>query len=58
MEDNPSNIAFRCDLVETCPASSLLTAPTAEIGLELIGLSAAALLKDTRAPGMPGSTAT
>ena len=36
VEDNPSNIAFMRELVEDLASVELLTAPTAEIGLELI----------------------
>ncbi|HET7505071.1 MAG TPA: PAS domain S-box protein, partial [Kofleriaceae bacterium] len=36
VEDNPSNIAFMRDLIEDLPSVELLTAPTAEIGIELI----------------------
>ncbi len=55
VEDNPSNIAFMRDLLEELPSVELLTAPTAEIGLELIRshLPAVAIL-DINLPGMSG----
>ena len=36
VEDNPSNIAFMRELLEELPSVELLTAPTAEIGIELV----------------------
>ena len=36
VEDNPANLAFMRELVRDLPSVELLTAPTAEIGLEVI----------------------
>jgi PAS domain S-box-containing protein len=55
VEDNPSNIAFMRDLVEDLPSVELLTAPTAEIGLELIrGRQPKVVIMDINLPGMSG----
>jgi PAS domain S-box-containing protein len=55
VEDNPSNIAFMRDLVEELPSVELLTAPTAEIGLELIrGRRPKVVIMDINLPGMSG----
>jgi PAS domain S-box-containing protein len=55
VEDNPSNIAFMRDLVEELPSVELLTAPTAEIGLELIrGHLPDVVIMDINLPGMSG----
>jgi PAS domain S-box-containing protein len=55
IEDNPSNIAFMRDLVEDLPAVELLTAPTAEIGLELIrSHRPQVVIMDINLPGMSG----
>jgi CheY-like chemotaxis protein len=55
VEDNPSNIAFMRDLMEELPSVALLTAPTAEIGLELIRAHLpAAVIMDINLPGMSG----
>ncbi|MGH9884277.1 MAG: PAS domain-containing hybrid sensor histidine kinase/response regulator [bacterium] len=55
VEDNPSNIAFMRELVEDLPSVELLTAPTAEIGLELIrGRLPKAVILDINLPGMSG----
>jgi PAS domain S-box-containing protein len=55
IEDNPSNIAFMRDLVEDLPSVELLTAPTAEIGLELIrSHSPQVVIMDINLPGMSG----
>jgi PAS domain S-box-containing protein len=55
IEDNPSNIAFMRDLVEDLPSVELLTAPTAEIGLELIRAHAPqVVIMDINLPGMSG----
>jgi PAS domain S-box-containing protein len=55
VEDNPSNIAFMRELVEELPSVELLTAPTAEIGLELIrGRLPKVVIMDINLPGMSG----
>jgi PAS domain S-box-containing protein len=55
IEDNPSNIAFMYDLVEDLPSVELLTAPTAEIGLELIrSHRPKVVIMDINLPGMSG----
>jgi PAS domain S-box-containing protein len=55
VEDNPSNIAFMRELVEELPSVELLTAPTAEIGLELIrGRRPKVVIMDINLPGMSG----
>ncbi len=55
VEDNPSNIAFMRELVEELPSVELLTAPTAEIGLELIrARQPKVVIMDINLPGMSG----
>jgi PAS domain S-box-containing protein len=55
VEDNPSNIAFMRELVEELPSVELVTAPTAEIGLELIrGRLPRAVIMDINLPGISG----
>ena len=55
VEDNPSNIAFMRDLMEELPSIELVTAPTAEIGLELVRAHQPALvILDINLPGMSG----
>ena len=55
IEDNPSNIAFMRELLDELPSIELLTAPTAEIGLELIRARRPdAVLLDVNLPGMSG----
>ena len=55
VEDNPSNIAFMRDLMTDLPGVELLTAPTAEIGLELIRARVPRLvIMDINLPGMSG----
>jgi PAS domain S-box-containing protein len=55
VEDNPSNIAFMRDLVEDLPSVELLTAPTAEIGIELVrSHRPRAVIMDINLPGMSG----
>ncbi|HZJ62520.1 MAG TPA: PAS domain S-box protein [Kofleriaceae bacterium] len=55
VEDNPSNIAFMRELVGDLPSVELLTAPTAEIGLELIrGRLPKVVIMDINLPGMSG----
>ncbi|MGE0402583.1 MAG: PAS domain S-box protein [Kofleriaceae bacterium] len=55
VEDNPSNIAFMQDLMEELPNVELVTAPTAEIGLELIrARQPRVVIMDINLPGMSG----
>jgi CheY-like chemotaxis protein/anti-sigma regulatory factor (Ser/Thr protein kinase) len=55
IEDNPSNIAFMRDMVGDFPHVELLTAHTAEIGLELCRARRPALvILDINLPGMNG----
>jgi PAS domain S-box-containing protein len=55
IEDNPSNIAFMHDLIEDLPSVELLTAPTAEIGIELIRTHRPhVVIMDINLPGMSG----
>jgi len=55
VEDNPSNIAFMRDVIEDLPSVELLTAPTAEIGLELIRARLpAVVIMDINLPGISG----
>ena len=55
VEDNPSNIAFMRDLMDELPSVQLLTAPTAEIGLELIRAhNPVVVIMDINLPGMSG----
>jgi CheY-like chemotaxis protein len=55
VEDNPSNIAFMRELVEDLPSVELLTAPTAEIGIELVrGRQPKVVIMDINLPGMSG----
>jgi PAS domain S-box-containing protein len=55
IEDNPSNIAFMRDLLADFERIELLTAPTAEIGLELVRARRPRLvLMDIHLPGMNG----
>ena len=55
VEDNPSNIAFMREVVEDLGAVELVTAPTAEIGLELIRAQPPdVVILDINLPGMSG----
>jgi CheY-like chemotaxis protein len=55
VEDNPSNIVFMRELMSDLPAVELLTAPTAEIGVEIVrAQQPAAVILDINLPGMSG----
>ncbi|HEY5923821.1 MAG TPA: PAS domain S-box protein [Kofleriaceae bacterium] len=59
VEDNPSNIAFMRELIDDLPGLELITAPTAEIGLELIRAHLPrVVIMDINLPGMSGFDAT
>ncbi|MGV3623599.1 MAG: PAS domain S-box protein [Archangium sp.] len=59
IEDNPSNIAFMEDLLADYARVSLATAPTAEIGIELVRARRPNLvIMDINLPGMSGFDAT
>jgi len=56
VEDNPANVTFMRDLLSTFENIDLLTAPTAEMGLELARGSRrpAIIIMDINLPGMSG----
>ena len=55
VEDNPSNIAFMRGLMEDIPGIELITAPSAEIGLDVIRAhQPAVVIMDINLPGMNG----
>ncbi|HKE15015.1 MAG TPA: PAS domain S-box protein [Kofleriaceae bacterium] len=59
IEDNPSNIAFMEDLIADFDRVELVTAPTAEIGIELVRARRPnAVIMDIHLPGMNGFEAT
>ncbi|HEX2881095.1 MAG TPA: ATP-binding protein [Polyangiaceae bacterium] len=59
IEDNPSNIAFMQDLMQDFERVELLTAPTAEIGIELVReRQPHVVIMDINLPGMSGFEAT
>ena len=59
VEDNPSNIAFMREVLEDMPRIELVTAQTAEIGVEIIRQRRPALvIMDLNLPGMSGIEAT
>ena len=59
IEDNPSNIAFMTDLISDFERVELLTAPTAEIGIEIVrARQPHVVIMDINLPGMSGFAAT
>jgi len=59
IEDNPSNIAFMRELFDDLANVELLTAPSAELGLELVRAhQPRAVIMDINLPGMSGLEAT
>jgi PAS domain S-box-containing protein len=55
VEDNPANVTFMRDLVDSFDAIDLLTAPTAEMGIELARQRHPdVILMDINLPGMSG----
>jgi PAS domain S-box-containing protein len=55
VEDNPSNIAFMRELMEDLPRIELITAPNAELGIELIRAHLpGVVIMDVNLPGMSG----
>jgi CheY-like chemotaxis protein len=55
VEDNPSNVEFMQALLDTLPGVRLLSAPTAEIGVELARAHRpAVVIMDINLPGMSG----
>ncbi len=59
IEDNPSNIAFMEDLILDFESVELVTAPTAEIGIEIVrARRPSVVIMDINLPGMSGFEAT
>ncbi len=59
VEDNPSNIAFMTDLIGDFARVDLITAPSAEIGIEIVrARQPNAVIMDINLPGMSGFDAT
>jgi PAS domain S-box-containing protein len=55
VEDNPSNIAFMRELMADLPGIELITAPSAELGLDVIRAhQPAVVIMDINLPGMSG----
>jgi signal transduction histidine kinase/CheY-like chemotaxis protein len=55
VEDNPSNIAFMRELVDDLPGVELFTAPSAELGIEMIRAHLPhVVIMDINLPGMSG----
>ena len=55
VEDNPANVTFMKDLMSTFEQIDLLTAPTAEMGVELArGRRPEVVIMDINLPGMSG----
>jgi hypothetical protein len=55
IEDNPSNIAFMEDLIGDLPSVELVTAPNAELGIELVRAHRPEVaIMDINLPGMSG----
>jgi PAS domain S-box-containing protein len=55
VEDNPSNIAFMQELIAELERVTLVTAPTAEVGIELVRAHLPdAVIMDINLPGMSG----
>jgi PAS domain S-box-containing protein len=55
VEDNPSNVAFMEDLLEDFDGAVLTTAPSAEIGIEIVRVQQPDLvIMDINLPGMSG----
>jgi PAS domain S-box-containing protein len=55
VEDNPANVTFMKDLISTFENIDLLTAPTAEMGIELArGRHPEVVIMDINLPGMSG----
>ena len=59
VEDNPSNVAFMADVLSHFPAVNLVTATSAEVGLELARtLHPDVIIMDINLPGISGLEAT
>jgi CheY-like chemotaxis protein len=59
VEDNPSNIAFMQELIEELDRVTLLSVPTAEVGIELVrDRRPDVVIMDINLPGMSGYEAT
>jgi len=55
VEDNPSNIAFMQELIAELGRVNLVTAPTAEVGIEIVrARQPAVVIMDINLPGMSG----
>jgi len=58
IEDNPANVAFMLDLMSSVPEVEMLTAPTAEIGIQLAHTYKPSLIiMDINLPGQNGLSA-